>query len=103
SGPAPAVVAASTPNPAPAAVPPKAAAPNPAPSPIVPQKPEPVLTKPTAQAAGPAVVGATRIQLEASEPSWISIRSSDGTTVARLIEPGSSQSVDIRAPAVLRA
>jgi hypothetical protein len=103
SGPAPAVVAASTPNPAPAAVPPKAAAPNPAPSPIVPQKPEPVLTKPTAQAAGPAVVGATRIQLEASEPSWISIRSSDGTTVARLIEPGSSQSVDIREPAVLRA
>jgi hypothetical protein len=52
----------------------------------------------------PAVVGATRIELEATEPSWISIRGSDGATqVARLIEPGTIQSVDIREPAVLRA
>ncbi|HSP68968.1 MAG TPA: DUF4115 domain-containing protein [Bryobacteraceae bacterium] len=52
----------------------------------------------------PAVVGATRIELEATEPSWISIRGSDGATqVARLIEPGTIQSLDIREPAVLRA
>jgi hypothetical protein len=50
------------------------------------------------------VVGATRIELEASEPSWISIRGGDGATqVARLIEPGTIQSVDIREPAILRA
>jgi hypothetical protein len=50
------------------------------------------------------VVGGTRIELEASEPSWISIRGGDGSTqVARLIEPGNIQSVDIREPAVLRA
>jgi cytoskeleton protein RodZ len=49
------------------------------------------------------VVGATRIELEATEPSWISIRGSDGTTqLARLIQPGNIQSVDIREPAVLR-
>lgn len=52
----------------------------------------------------PAVVGATRIEFEATEPSWISIRGVDGATqVARLIEPGTIQSVDIREPAVLRA
>jgi hypothetical protein len=50
------------------------------------------------------VVGATRIELEATEPSWISIRGGDGATqVARLIEPGTIQSIDIREPAVLRA
>jgi|GEM_PF-1138980 len=52
----------------------------------------------------PAVIGATRIELEATEPSWISIRGGDGTTqVARLIEPGKVQTVDIREPAILRA
>jgi hypothetical protein len=57
-----------------------------------------------AKAPGPLVVGATRIELEATEPSWISIRGGDGATqVARLIEPGTIQSVDIREPAVLRA
>jgi hypothetical protein len=63
-----------------------------------------VAVKPTPNAATPAVVGATRIELEASEPSWISIRGGDGTTqMARLLEPGNIQSVDIREPAVLRA
>jgi len=63
-----------------------------------------VVGNPAPNATGPAVVGATRIELEASEPSWISIRGSDGTTqMARLIEPGNTQSVDIREPAVLRA
>jgi hypothetical protein len=50
------------------------------------------------------VVGATRIELEATEPSWIAIRGTDGSTqVSRLIEPGTVQSLDIREPAVLRA
>jgi hypothetical protein len=50
------------------------------------------------------VVGASRIELQATEPSWISIRGGDGATqVARLIEPGTIQSIDIREPAVLRA
>ena len=50
------------------------------------------------------MIGATRIELEATEPSWISIRGGDGTTqVARLIEPGKLQSIDIREPAILRA
>jgi hypothetical protein len=62
-----------------------------------------VIVKPAPNVIAPAVVGATRIELEASEPSWISIRGSDGTTqMARLIEPGNIQSVDIREPAVLR-
>ncbi len=56
-----------------------------------------------AASKAPSVVGATRIELEASEPSWISIRGGDGTTqLARLVEPGNIQSVDIREPAVLR-
>jgi hypothetical protein len=64
------------------------------------EKPQPIVPK----ASAPAVVGATRIELEATEPSWISIRGGDGATqVARLIEPGTIQSVDIREPAVLRA
>jgi hypothetical protein len=64
------------------------------------ETPAPAIPK----APAPAVVGGTRIELEASEPSWISIRGGDGSTqVARLIEPGNIQSVDIREPAVLRA
>ncbi len=54
--------------------------------------------------AAPDVVGATRVELEASEPTWVSIRGGDGNTqVARLIEPGSTQTLDIREPAILRA
>jgi hypothetical protein len=49
------------------------------------------------------LVGATRIELEASEPSWISIRGADGNTLSRLIQPGNIQNVDIREPAILRA
>ena len=54
--------------------------------------------------AAPVAAGATRIELVASEPSWVSVRASDGTTLmSGLIEPGKSQSVDIRESAVLRA
>jgi len=66
--------------------------------------PNPAGANPTASTAKekPAA-GATRIELEATEPSWISIRGGDGTTqMARLIEPGSSQNVDVREPAILR-
>ena len=66
---------------------------------VIGDKPATAISKPS-----PVVVGATRIELEATEPSWISIRGSDGATqVARLIGPGTIQSVDIREPAVLRA
>jgi cytoskeleton protein RodZ len=97
SAPAPAVVAASTPS-APASPVPVTAK-----APVVTEKAAPVAAKPAVQPSIPAVVGATRVELEASEPSWISIRNSDGTTLARLIEPGNTQSVDIREPAILRA
>jgi len=74
-------------------------APAPAPKPV----PAAVVSKPPATAA-PAVAGATRVELIASEPSWVSVRASDGTTLlSGLIEPGKSQSVDIRQSAVLRA
>jgi hypothetical protein len=44
------------------------------------------------------------VELLASEPSWVSVRASDGTTLlSGLIEPGKSQSLDIRQTAVLRA
>jgi hypothetical protein len=51
-----------------------------------------------------SVPGALRVELEASEPSWVSIRGRDGNTqMTGLIQPGKAQSVDIREPAVLRA
>jgi hypothetical protein len=60
----------------------------------------PAVSKP----ATPVAAGAMRIELLASEPSWVSLRASDGTTLmSGLIEPGKSQSVDIRQSAVLRA
>jgi hypothetical protein len=79
-----------------------------APAPSIPAKPATVAgaTAPASapKTSTPAVVGGMRIELEATEPSWISIRGSDGATqLARLIEPGTIQSVDIREPAVLRA
>jgi hypothetical protein len=44
-----------------------------------------------------------RVELVASESSWISIRGGDGTTqMAGMVEPG-IRTVDIREPAVLRA
>jgi len=95
--PAPANVAKEKPAPA-------TSAPSIPAKPAVKEKAAEVVGNPAPNATGPAVVGATRIELEASEPSWISIRGSDGTTqMARLIEPGNTQSVDIREPAVLRA
>jgi hypothetical protein len=48
--------------------------------------------------------GAMRVELVASEPSWISIRGGDGATqMAGMVEPGNIRIVDIRQPAVLRA
>jgi hypothetical protein len=64
-----------------------------------------VASKPTSlKPSEPPVAGSTRVELVASEPSWVSLRGSDGTTLmSGLIEPGKSQSVDIRQTAVLRA
>jgi hypothetical protein len=57
-----------------------------------------------AKSSAPPVTGSTHVELIASEPSWVSLRGSDGSTLlAGLIEPGKSQSVDIRQSAVLRA
>ena len=94
---APSIPAVSTPAPsAPvAASPQRSLAP-----PLIPEPPAPTNPK----ASAPPVLGATRIELEATEPSWISIRGGDGTPqLARLIEPGNIQTVDVREPAVLRA
>lgn len=63
-------------------------------------------TTPAAAAAvsKPPVSGAMRVELVASEPSWVSVRGSDGATLlSGLIEPGKMQTVDIRQTAVLRA
>ena len=101
--------------PAPVSTTPEQTAPAvPAPAPSVPAKASTVATAPAvsgdkpaaniSKTSPPVVVGATRIELEATEASWISIRGSDGATqVARLIAAGTIQSVDIREPAVLRA
>ena len=44
------------------------------------------------------------MELLASEPSWISIRGGDGTTqMSGMVDPGKSQTVDVKEPAVLRA
>lgn len=59
---------------------------------------------PAAAVSKPPVSGAMRVELVASEPSWVSLRGSDGTTLlSGLIEPGKMQTVDIRQTAVLRA
>ena len=69
----------------------------PAPAPVA------AAAKPTAT-TGPAVAGTMHVELLASEPSWVSVRGSDGTTLlSGLIEPGKSQSLDIGQSAVLRA
>lgn len=110
----PAVSVPEDPSPAPPAVPAKVATANPLPATPA-SNPEvevngksaadvaKLAPNPAAKAVAPDIVGATRVELEASEPTWISIRGGDGTTLARLIEPGAVQSVDIREPAVLRA
>ena len=75
----------------------------PAPAPATSPVPAQAVSKPAA-AAAPVVAGATRVELVASEPSWVAIRASDGSTLmSGLIEPGKNQSVDIRQSAVLRA
>jgi hypothetical protein len=85
-------------TPAPTQEPSVKAAPTPSPLPSA------VASKPPA-ATSPAIApGAMRVELVASEPSWVSVRAGDGTTLlSGLIEPGKSQSVDIRQSAVLRA
>ena len=74
-------------------------APAPAPSPV----PAAAVSK-APVAAVPAVAGTTHVELIASEPSWVAIRASDGKMLlSGLIEPGKSQSLDIRQTAILRA
>jgi hypothetical protein len=71
-------------------------------APVVTENPAPA--KSVAKPAAPAAPGATRIELVATEPTWVSIRGSDGATqMSGLIDPGKTQNVDVRPPAVLRA
>lgn len=66
--------------------------------------PSPVPAAAVSKSSAPAVAGTTHVELVATEPSWVSVRAGDGTTLlSGLIEPGKSQSVDIRQSAVLRA
>ena len=79
-----------------------------APAPVPTAKPTPMPAAPapvTAKATVPPVVaGSTHVELIASEPSWVLLRSGDGATLlSGMIEPGKSQTVDIRQTAVLRA
>ena len=74
------------------------------PTPALPVKGQPVEAAAISKAAGPAPAGSTRVELLATEPSWVSIRSSDGTTLlSGMIEPGKTQTVDIHQAALLRA
>ena len=79
---------------------PVTAPPTPPPMPAASPVPPAAVSKPPAR----AVAGTTHVELVASEPSWVSVRAGDGTTLlSGLIEPGKSQSVDIRQTAILRA
>jgi RodZ C-terminal domain len=70
--------------------------------PAVAENPAPA--KSVAKPAGPVAAGATRIELVATEPTWVSIRGGDGATqMSGLIDQGKTQNVDVRQPAVLRA
>jgi hypothetical protein len=85
-------------HPAPAPAPASSA---PAPAPPVKAQAAPA---PVSKPAGPTEAGSTRVELLATEPSWVSIRSSDGTTLlSGMIEPGKTQTVDIHQTALLRA
>jgi hypothetical protein len=73
----------------------------PAPAPPVKAQPAPA---PVAKPARITEAGSTRVELLATEPSWVSIRASDGTTLlSGMIEPGKIQTVDIHQAALLRA
>jgi hypothetical protein len=95
----PAPAAPVTPSAMPAPAPPVKAIPTPVAS-TTPPTPASVESKPST----PPVAGSTRVELVASEPSWVSVRGSDGAQLlSGLIEPGKSQSVDVHGSAVLRA
>jgi len=74
-------------------------------APVKPTEAAPKAASPAATAVvTPAAPGATRIELLATESTWVSIRGADGSTLmSGMIEPGKSQSVDVRGSAVVRA
>jgi hypothetical protein len=75
------------------------------PAPVTVATKNPASSTPAPAAPAPKLSpGAMRVELVASEPSWISIRGGDGATqMAGMVEPGNIRIVDIRQPAVLRA
>jgi len=100
------VTAASEPAPAAPATPPATPVPAPPakaiPTPVASTTPTPApaVSKPST----PPVAGSMRVELVASEPSWVSVKGGDGAQLlSGLIEPGKSQSVDVHGSAVLRA
>ena len=85
----------------PAAAIPASPAPAASPSPVVKAEPAAVAVSKPAPAE-PA--GSTRVELIATEPSWVSIRAADGTTLlSGMVEPGKSRTVEIGKAALLRA
>jgi cytoskeletal protein RodZ len=92
---APVVQAVQAPPAAPASVPVKAA-----PPPVVRPAQAAAKVSTTGAESGPAM----QVELDATSPSWISMKDADGNTViAQLLVPGSPQTVTLRKPAILRA
>ena len=85
---------------APAAAPVKAVAPPVTPPPIArPAQAAAEVPEPGAE-TGPTM----QVEMEATSPSWISMKDEDGNTViAQLLVPGSPQTITLRKPAILRA
>jgi hypothetical protein len=45
-----------------------------------------------------------QVELDATSPSWISLKNADGTTMlAQLLVPGSPRTIALQGPAILRA
>jgi len=93
------VAAEPAPEPAPRPEPKPVAALPPAPS------PQPAKRPPSALAPARAATDTpNRLEIEASEPTWVSVTASDGTkVVSRLFVPGDTRSYDLSGPATLRA
>jgi hypothetical protein len=99
---APPVISPATPDPAPQESP----GPKPPPSAEVPKAAPPV-PSPAAPSAPEEAKGeassAMRLEIEATEPAWIMVTTTEGTIVMnRLLEPGSRRTIELKGPATLR-
>lgn len=88
----------SPPAPAPAV----ASTPTPAPPPAVAEA-KPPATTPVARSA-PSQAGSSTLEIEASEPTWVSVTAADGQKlISRLFVPGDSRKLDLTGLTTLRA